>query len=75
MPVLATIHFQTEKSIKGGGGVLRFAVIQGLADFQGRLFDPKYIKENQAICQQHRIRVLECPQENERVIVTEDLLN
>ena len=29
----------------GGGGVLRFAVIRGRADFQDRLFDPKYFRE------------------------------
>ena len=29
----------------GGGGVLRFAVIRGRADFQGRLFDPKYFRQ------------------------------
>ena len=27
------------------GGVLRFAVIRGRADFQGRLFDPKYFRQ------------------------------
>ena len=27
------------------GGVLRFAVIQGRADFQGRRFDPKYFRQ------------------------------
>ena len=29
----------------GGRGVLRFAVIRGRADFQGRLFDPKYFRQ------------------------------
>ena len=28
-----------------GGWVLRFAVIRGRADFQGRLFDPKYFRQ------------------------------
>ena len=28
-----------------GEGVLRFAVIRGRADFQGRLFDPKYFRQ------------------------------
>ena len=27
------------------GGVLQFAVIRGRADFQGRLFDPKYFRQ------------------------------
>ena len=29
------------RSAPRGGGVLRFGVIRGRADFQGRLFDPK----------------------------------
>ena len=29
----------------GGGGLLRFAVIRRCADFQGRLFDPKYFRQ------------------------------
>ena len=28
-----------------GGGVLRFAVMRGRADFQGRLFGPKYFRQ------------------------------
>ena len=31
----------------GGGGVLRFEVIRGRADFQGRLFDPKYFRQGE----------------------------
>ena len=32
------------KQPPGPGGVLLFAVIRGRADFQGRLFDPKYFR-------------------------------
>ena len=33
------------RSVCSPGGVLRFAVIRGRADFQGRLFDPKYFRQ------------------------------
>ena len=36
--------FNQQKQV-GGGGVLLFAVIRGRADFQGRLFDPKYFRQ------------------------------
>ena len=41
------IYFSKVRNVVStrGGGVLRFAVIRGRADFQGRLFDPKYFRQ------------------------------
>ena len=38
--------FNQQKQVGGGGGVLLFAVLRGRADFQGRLFDPKYFRQS-----------------------------
>ena len=36
---------QKQSDIYAPRGGLRFAVIRGRADFQGRLFDPKYFRQ------------------------------
>ena len=38
-------HDIVDISSRGGGEGIRFAVIRGRADFQGRLFDPKYFRQ------------------------------
>ena len=44
-PALTVKEIICDLPVARGGGVLGFAVTRGHADFQGRLFHPKYFRQ------------------------------